>query len=279
MTGLTLFLQFTSTVLLTDVVLGPVLGHGNTINMAIGLSNQQIVRDTNYFTSTPVQFDAFAEYTENSIVGDGISDTGVTVRGFLPITDQATKSSLRSYNGTAGLFDTRIVCARPEITFSTFNQSVSNLSFRILGGPVTTNIYKLQLQGTADEKLSPNSLFREGEKNATGLAASFDCSYQVNGPAVPFLLCMKDTGAGLVSKLAPDTPADNGRDLILSPGAGRSWLFWDMRDSCGTNDEACNGDSLQVSKGTQDGIWQEYDLNASTDMLGSIRVTMCYDAL
>jgi hypothetical protein len=45
----------------------------------------------------------------------GISDTGVTMRAFLPI-DVQNRSSLHVYNGPSTVVDARVVCVRPNIT-------------------------------------------------------------------------------------------------------------------------------------------------------------------
>jgi hypothetical protein len=64
------------------------------------------------------QYPVFAEYAEG-MVGNGssgISDTGLTMRAFLPIDSQGNRSSIHVYNGPATVVDSRVVCVRPNIT-------------------------------------------------------------------------------------------------------------------------------------------------------------------
>jgi hypothetical protein len=46
----------------------------------------------------------------------GISDTGLTIRAFLPIDDQGNRSTVHVYNGPAVVVDSRVVCTRPNVT-------------------------------------------------------------------------------------------------------------------------------------------------------------------
>jgi hypothetical protein len=69
------------------------------------------------WTSKPQVYPAFSEYHENnSISSDGISDTGTTIRAFLPLTDASTRSSIKTYNGKAAVVDTRVTCMHADIT-------------------------------------------------------------------------------------------------------------------------------------------------------------------
>jgi hypothetical protein len=51
-------------------------------------------------------------------LGDGISDTGMTLRALLPIVSQETRSMLQSYKGQATVFDSRVTCIRPYLTIN-----------------------------------------------------------------------------------------------------------------------------------------------------------------
>jgi hypothetical protein len=46
----------------------------------------------------------------------GLSDTGVSMRALLPISGQENRSSIHRYEGFSQVFDTRVVCVRPNIT-------------------------------------------------------------------------------------------------------------------------------------------------------------------
>jgi hypothetical protein len=64
------------------------------------------------------QYPAFAEYADGKVKNgsSGISDTGLTLRAFLPIDGQGNRSSIHVYNGPATVVDSRVVCVRPNIT-------------------------------------------------------------------------------------------------------------------------------------------------------------------
>ncbi|KAE9379748.1 hypothetical protein N431DRAFT_478669 [Stipitochalara longipes BDJ] len=112
----TLVLQFTSTILLGDMQLGPVLGTSKTGLAMMASQNRQLGSgffSSNYWSTTPTAFQAFAEYTEPPFNGSDISDTGVAIRGFLPLSTESVRSSLQNYSGVAALFDTRVACLQP----------------------------------------------------------------------------------------------------------------------------------------------------------------------
>jgi hypothetical protein len=64
------------------------------------------------------QYPAFAEYADGKVKNgsSGVSDTGLTLRAFLPIDGQGNRSSIHVYNGPATVVDSRVVCVRPNIT-------------------------------------------------------------------------------------------------------------------------------------------------------------------
>ena len=81
------------------------------------------------------QYPSFAEYHEG-VAADGtsgVSDTGITMRAFLPITGQENRTFIHRYEGMSRVFDTRVVCVRPNITDLKVNGSYSS-SGPILSG-------------------------------------------------------------------------------------------------------------------------------------------------
>jgi hypothetical protein len=64
------------------------------------------------------QYPMFAEYTngQSSDGLNGLSDTGLTMRAFLPISNPQTRSSIHSYEGLSTVVDARVACVRPNIT-------------------------------------------------------------------------------------------------------------------------------------------------------------------
>ncbi|KAF2491478.1 hypothetical protein BU16DRAFT_565177 [Lophium mytilinum] len=57
----------------------------------------------------PPMYPTFAEFHEDNAVNtiDGMSDTGTTMRAFLPFTDAPTRSSIKEYSGYAAVVNTR----------------------------------------------------------------------------------------------------------------------------------------------------------------------------
>ena len=115
----TSILQFSSTVLLSDLKPGPLGGHDFETQIRNGLSyrniTRRITRDSAW-TSNPPLYPAFGEYTETLTPTDGVSDTGILLRSFLPYATAESRESLRSYAGKAMVLDARVSCQAPRLT-------------------------------------------------------------------------------------------------------------------------------------------------------------------
>lgn len=61
-------------------------------------------------------YPVFAEYANDSTIDrtDGVSDTGVTMRAFLPL-NEGDRAAVLHYQGPATVVDTRVTCVRPII--------------------------------------------------------------------------------------------------------------------------------------------------------------------
>jgi hypothetical protein len=137
MTLTTLLLQFTSTVLLSDFRPGTIPGDVETQNLTFSKS-AGTEGDTNLWTSTPQSYAMFAEVPGPSyLTQDGVSDTGTTTRALIPLAQQS-RSLLRTYDGPATVFDSRVVCVRPSVN-ATIGISDSLLSKRSNGLGVNLN--------------------------------------------------------------------------------------------------------------------------------------------
>ncbi|KAK4214432.1 hypothetical protein QBC37DRAFT_284002 [Rhypophila decipiens] len=118
---ITIVAQFTSTILLSDFATETVVLPQNTTTVTIGFSD-----DTpdyvfsnggiNYWNTAPSVFPRFAEYGEPVETTEGVADTGLSLRAFIPLANSSTRSSLRSYSGPATVLDARVVCVRPILT-------------------------------------------------------------------------------------------------------------------------------------------------------------------
>jgi hypothetical protein len=124
----TVILQFSSTLLLSDLRASLEPGDLDSQSIAFGINatydtndNSDIYEDDLYFWSDkPLFYPTFAEHAEEPILGDGISDTGMALRAFLPIGDEQSRELLRDYVGPATVFDSRVTCIRPSIDITAF---------------------------------------------------------------------------------------------------------------------------------------------------------------
>jgi hypothetical protein len=115
----TILLQFSSTLLLSDVQPG-LLGSPQferVLKTGLSFQNiyQRITRDAAWTTNPPV-YPTFGEYSESVATIEGISDTGILLRTFLPHSTAANRQIIRSYNGKALVMDARVSCQAPDIT-------------------------------------------------------------------------------------------------------------------------------------------------------------------
>jgi hypothetical protein len=122
----TSLLQFTSTALLSDVKSSAVQARQIEFNVSYGTlktSNSRVfpLREgygTKYLYTGPLVYPKFAEYTEppHAEDQDGVSDTGLSMRAFLPLEPRKIRESIINYSGIATVLDTRIVCMRPTLS-------------------------------------------------------------------------------------------------------------------------------------------------------------------
>jgi hypothetical protein len=115
----TSILQFSSTLLLSDLQIGPLIGRRavSEVRTSISYSGdvEKIPRDSSW--TAPPMFPAFAEYSEAPVgVGSGIADTGVLLRGFLPFETAEARQRLAYYEGNALVLDARVSCQAPTLT-------------------------------------------------------------------------------------------------------------------------------------------------------------------
>ena len=114
--------QFTSTILLSDLATETVVLPQNTTTVTTGFSKDDTTNlifssgGVNYWNTGPSVFPRFAEYGEPVETTEGVADTGLSLRAFIPFVNTLTRSSLRSYSGPATVLDTRVVCVRPILT-------------------------------------------------------------------------------------------------------------------------------------------------------------------
>lgn len=205
----TSILQFSSTLLLSDLKIGPLKSHPYTSEVRTSISYsgdiEKIPRDSAWTTSPPV-FPIFGEYSENySEAVDSVTDTGVLLRAFLPFSTAEDRQRLASYEGNALVLDARVSCQAPVLT--EFNATASLALNR-------------QLRGVVAPTKETDSL-----RNIS--ATSFDCSVAWEGQ---ISICQIGRSAGfytgsLASHFAESTTYGTAFLVIdATKNIGSEWL-------------------------------------------------------
>lgn len=115
----------THTVLLADISVAklPTSRTDETFNISFNYYPQTISNEAGFpnllYRSTAwgwkaPSYPAFAEYSEDPYQKNGVSDTGLTLRAFLPIADPLVRQKIRSYSGRATVLDARVTCQIPD---------------------------------------------------------------------------------------------------------------------------------------------------------------------
>ncbi|KAE9364718.1 hypothetical protein N431DRAFT_431530 [Stipitochalara longipes BDJ] len=135
LTILTIAIQFTTTALLSDVnsivIPGPSGGIALATNFAYNANgNIPVITRGTTWTLKPPFYPIFAEYHEDAPeTPDGVSDTGLTLRAFVPLQSQQSRTQLKDYEGRATVLDSRVICMRPNLTSERAHVSDSMLAF------------------------------------------------------------------------------------------------------------------------------------------------------
>lgn len=114
----TLLLQFTSTLLASDLGDGFLIGPEarNTTNTRITQGNLDLSGASVFISGTPREFPLFAElHSGGGSDPDSTRDTGVLLRGLLPFPSSAIRTSIEAFSGQSTILDSRVVCVRPQI--------------------------------------------------------------------------------------------------------------------------------------------------------------------
>ncbi|EPS44714.1 hypothetical protein H072_1299 [Dactylellina haptotyla CBS 200.50] len=143
----TSILGFTSTILLTDVVVQSIPSNEIQLSVPVDFTWHYDTRQDpenpvapgftysgsySYYywnSSPPSTLPAFAEYSQDPLAAPGVSDTGPTVRSFAPFSNGQQRSSLKRYKGKSLVWDARVICQKPIIS----NYTTSSEPYRISG--------------------------------------------------------------------------------------------------------------------------------------------------
>jgi hypothetical protein len=140
-----LALQFTSTILLSDMHSFDMIGDPNvtTFNSIFaypGKGKGHLALQT-LMQSAPV-YPLFGEVSGTQDSGPdnhGLSDTGLTQRGLLPMMNRDFRTSVRDYDGMGMVMSSRVACMRPIMTNMSLDISTSSDKYRQLQGVLHYN--------------------------------------------------------------------------------------------------------------------------------------------
>lgn len=116
-------LQFASTMLLSDLRTGPLVARESASQVRSDLSylatlsgNTQGIPRGSAWTTNPPSYPSFGEYHEPiNTSEEGVADTGLLLRAFLPYELADTRQGLSSYSGNALVVDARVSCQAPSL--------------------------------------------------------------------------------------------------------------------------------------------------------------------
>ncbi|KXH47867.1 hypothetical protein CNYM01_01385 [Colletotrichum nymphaeae SA-01] len=166
----TFVVQFSSTLLVSDLGMGDLVGDAKAKTLNVHMSRDVISlnRQMNNWISRPTAYVPFGESPSKTNTTTNIqssfSDTGVVRRTFLPLST-TQMSTLRQYTGGAYGFESRFVCLRPSVS--------AFLSVTVPAPGLDTVPFYLNVAGS----LSYGTMFRE-----TGLPPPQNCE---NGNCFP----------------------------------------------------------------------------------------------
>jgi len=81
----------------------------------------------NNWLKRPSFYPAFAEYSEPPVRVENISDTGRTLRAFLPFSTAQERENIIQYSGQTTVLDARVTCLPPTIGNLSLNDPISNI--------------------------------------------------------------------------------------------------------------------------------------------------------
>jgi hypothetical protein len=280
-------LQFTSTALLSDFGIRyvtvqrfePALLYGNreeilSGNYTFGITSQTLA--SAIAVSNPV-YPTFIEYAEptNKMV-DGLSDTGLSMRGFLPFGNESERVELTHYAGMATFFDTRVACARPDHDRSdvrikaTFN-TTGGMRLSAYGF-VDSTVDIPRFNGTSGGNFSCEVVIPQ-ETEQAGIP-----SFTIEWPVV---LCWINNASGALVSNMHATPLSPWQDMQLAGTFGEKYLIinytttlsgWESLFQKATSIGSVEAKSVAFEDRAE---WAEITMNQTGI---SLAVSLCYTA-
>lgn len=197
--------QFLLLIILTDVSLRSTAGLTSRAALPYSLHYNETEESEVYtrfqdpsvgpWTRRISNYASFAEYSEPPYEAEGVSDTGVTLRAFLPFGTAQDRENMKSYKGKATVLDARVTCQVPQIQNATVGYDL-----RLRGSLAPTRNTPRLINLTSDRGI-PRQYFSTYEVNPDG-SRDFSCALAMKvgdkrSPHWRLLLCELWKGRGL----------------------------------------------------------------------------------
>jgi hypothetical protein len=193
-----------SVILLSDIQPGALPGEIMSTATTFGLNYSAGVDLPTCFENNwlkrPPFYPAFAEYSEPPLNAEDISDTGRTLRAFLPFSLAQQREGILQYAGQTTVLDARVVCLAPKLGSVTLNDAVG-------AGVATNTTLAGDFQAVSVGFQSGNMVIEE----VPGTSFPFACSISLADTLQwPMTLCQiagadGDTALGLPSEFDNST--------------------------------------------------------------------------
>jgi hypothetical protein len=136
----TTLLQLTSTILVSDLSVGPLAGMALSENLKYDFtyewdqsnliwSQPRQYRAAIPWSRNPPAFPTFAEFSEPIDVPEHVDETGRLLRAFLPFQDAQSRETISHYSGKALVLDARVSCQRPQFLSLYIERNGSSFSY------------------------------------------------------------------------------------------------------------------------------------------------------
>ena len=130
---------------------------------SFGYTSEFVVRLPTWLRQA-TSFPRFAEYAETVPLQEGLDDTGILLRAFLPYSKAESREMISNYTGEALVLDSRVSCQRPIL---------NNLSFETTDKPTG--------QGTQTSRLIGSFLpsIRADRLTVPPWPVGFNCTFMI----------------------------------------------------------------------------------------------------
>lgn len=113
------------------------------------------------------EFPAFAEYCEPPYEAEGIRDTGLTLRAFLPFPTAQERQTMTSYSGRTTVMDSRVTCQIPNLQGHRVQMIGDLEQFLVVEGTVAAS--------RSTPRLGNRTTILSGSRGAYNLPIPFSC--------------------------------------------------------------------------------------------------------